>query len=233
MVSARRTDTESLPTKGVVLLVPKLLTPPLSHIFAITGGTRMKAKSSHRPIRISPATRALIRRESKALSLSEKEYVQLVSQLAEAIRGSVLPDGTKDASVLRTLIANPLLLSVAAAMAGTVWNSVKDQLADSEGEAATDTSSTDAVPAPAGQVPQRQPGQPGPIRQVPGPYGYPYQGYARPYPVQPVQPRPAPPSQGQQGAQPPSPPAANPNRPAPYAPYGAQWQAFTRHGHDR
>jgi len=179
----------------------------------------MKARRPQGPIRISAATRAIIRKESKALGLSEQEYVQLLSQLAQAIRGSVLPDGTSDASTLRALIANPLLLSVAAAMAGTVWNSVKDQLESTETDDSNTPTDRDAALAPG--TPTRRPSPhgypypPGPTYRVP--YGYP------PYPL-PA--RPQAPLASVPGA-------AQANRPAqgrvqsaspPYPPYAAQWQ---------
>ncbi|MCY0877015.1 MAG: hypothetical protein OWT28_12220 [Firmicutes bacterium] len=144
-----------------------------------------KASPPKRAIRITPTTRALIRRESKALSLSEREYVQLISQLAEAIRGSVLPEGTKDASTLRALIENPLLLSVAAAMAGTVWNSVKDQLSGSDDSAEAEVSdSKTTAPAPAPTQPSHPGGVPRGHVAPTHPYGYPYQPIpGRPYPA--------------------------------------------------
>lgn len=104
-------------------------------------------------------TRNIIRKEATALSLTEAEYTALVSQLAQAIRGSILPDGTKDPALFRTLLDNPLLLSLAAAMAGSVWTALKEQMTNA------DPTQEDG-PSTAPQAPR-------PTRTTVQPYGYP------------------------------------------------------------
>jgi len=129
----------------------------------------MKATHQSAKLRLPATTRALIRRESTALALSQREYILLISQMAEAIRGSILPAGTQDATALRALIDNPFLLSVAAAMAGTLWGSVKEQM---ENSTATDDAPSIAPPASG------QPVRPASPHYIYGqaPSGYPY-GY--------------------------------------------------------
>lgn len=134
----------------------------------------MKATHKSAVLRLPATTRALIRRESAALALSQREYILLISQMAEAIRGSILPAGTQDATALRALIDNPFLLSVAAAMAGTLWGSVKEQM---ENSTATDDATSKAPPAPG------QPVRPAPTRSFygqPPSGGYPYGYTSRP-----------------------------------------------------
>ena len=85
-------------------------------------------KKKRRAFLVTPTVRARIRQESQSLHLKEHEYLDLVSQLAAAIRQSVLPDGTDDPKLLYAAIDNPLLLSMVSAMAGTIWSSVKSSL---------------------------------------------------------------------------------------------------------
>lgn len=147
-----------------------------------------KSKRSATSLQLPRTTRDLIRKEATALSLTVAEYTALVSQLAQAIRSSILPEGTKDPALLRTLLDNPLLLSLAAAMAGSVWTALKDQMtsADSGAETAEESEGT--------RTPAQTPLANRPLVQ---PYGYPQNDGMpqRPIAPRPAAPRPAYPGQ--------------------------------------
>lgn len=76
-------------------------------------------------IRISAADRARVRKESRALGLSQSEYLSIVCRLAESIRASTLPEGLKDPSTIRALMDNPLWLPLITGMASTVLSSIR------------------------------------------------------------------------------------------------------------
>ena len=75
------------------------------------------------------ALRERVKQESRAVGLTPRAYLDLVTRLAEAIRGAAFPEGVADAQPLRALLDNPLLLQGAAALAGAVWNTLKDSAA--------------------------------------------------------------------------------------------------------
>ena len=84
------------------------------------------------------------------LSLSENDYLLLVTQIATAIRGAVWPNGVKDPEVLLSIADNPLVLQIVGALAGTIWSQVKGVL-DAEQSPDPAPSSANAAPALPGR----------------------------------------------------------------------------------
>ena len=89
-----------------------------------------KNSGTRRASAMSRALRERVKRESRAVGLPPRAYLDLVTRLAEAIRGAAFPEGVADAEPLRALLDNPLLLQGAAALAGAVWNTLKGGAAD-------------------------------------------------------------------------------------------------------
>ncbi len=112
---------------------------------------------------VNPTVRARIKKESTSLHLSENAYLDLITQLAEAIRTTSMPDGVKDPQILQAVVKNPFLLQMIATLAGTIWSNVKTYF---------DTDLSDEISLPSSPSPAAPPRpdpptvQPRPLPQI-------------------------------------------------------------------
>lgn len=142
-----------------------------------------------RSLVVSPRTdgakiRQRIRRESAALGLSQQEYLDALTQLAEAIRENIWPQGAPDAQMLKAIVEKPFLLQMVSALAGTLWNTLKESTDETQDPPCepqpTQVDRIRAQTAPPEPAPQGVPTLIDPFtgRPVPWPYppvpGHPY-----------------------------------------------------------
>lgn len=134
---------------------------------------KKRAQNPRSELRIPRELMRRLRREAAALRLDVPEYFALIVHGSEVLRQSLLPEGLKDAAVLRKVLDTPLLLDMVKATAQSVirqavreylprWDSkdaTPEQLLDwlrSLGSKKTPPFSA-AVPGPAREANPRQP----------------------------------------------------------------------------
>ncbi len=123
--------------------------------------TRPKRKTSQ--MRLPLSVRRRIGEESRLLSLSENDYLLLLTQIATVVRGAVWPDGVKDPETLLSIANNPFILQMVGALAGTVWSQAKGALV-TEQAPDQDSSPTIAPPPSPRRSPALAPPLPSPGR---------------------------------------------------------------------
>lgn len=108
---------------------------------------------------VPPNIRQRVVTESRALHVTPEEYLVLITQVAESIRGAVLPDGIKDSTALQSILQNPLMLQMASALAGTLWKQMQ-QSQQNDSEPTLEAEVTDVPDTPASQTSP-------PVQQIP------------------------------------------------------------------
>lgn len=132
---------------------------------------RKRASRQHRAFHRPPddGVERRIAAESRALGLTKKDYLDLVTRLAQSVRASAWPDGPPDPEILRMLAKQPFLIDIVSSLAGSVWRRFGDG----------NDPAPQAQPVPQGPIVQPQPAFDPSVS--PQPQGYPA-GHPREYP---------------------------------------------------
>lgn len=77
----------------------------------------MTKKAPHRSPLVTARVRTRIREESKALQITDAQYLNTLTTLAKTVRESLAPDGVKDSTILLSILDNPLLLPMVVSLA--------------------------------------------------------------------------------------------------------------------
>lgn len=83
-------------------------------------------KKKKQPAALSHTARKRLVSESRALGLTQREYLELITQLAATLRQNVWPKPIKNSEILRTIVENPALLQMMVSLAGTLYRSTRD-----------------------------------------------------------------------------------------------------------
>jgi len=81
------------------------------------------AVPGRRPLVLDEDLKKLIRQEASQMGLSEEEYLRLVLHFSEAVRSSTagaLPAGLLDGGLVRTILTNPMALTMIKGLIGNV-----------------------------------------------------------------------------------------------------------------
>ncbi|KUO95544.1 hypothetical protein [Ferroacidibacillus organovorans] len=115
--------------------------------------------------------------ESRALGLTQREYLELVTQLAATLRQNVWPKPIHNSEILRTMVENPALLQMMISLAGTLYRSTKDDettasepTSDTASKKSVDNHSAIDVPSAKQEDPKNTTNQttaPAPLRERP------------------------------------------------------------------
>ncbi|MHB1627336.1 MAG: hypothetical protein ACYCVB_02990 [Bacilli bacterium] len=120
--------------------------------------TRSKRKTSQ--MRLPLSVRRRIGEESRLLSLSENDYLLLLTQIATVVRGAVWPDGVKDPETLLSIANNPFILQMVGALAGTVWSQAKGALDTAQAPDKAPSAASAPPASPSGRSPAFAPSGP-------------------------------------------------------------------------